>query len=212
MPMNDYSMDFLRLHMVSELHDHGIDNSAILEAFKSVRREYFMMDDFLFHAYDDEMIPIGHKQYLNDPLTEASLLSMLQIKKEDNVLEIGSGSGYLCALLSHLANEVYGVELLDPLFQKSSLLMKYFGYKNVSIVHGNGAHGYLEVAPFDKIIISFSMKDLPFKIVEQLAPNGKVLVPLDDGNETVWTLFTLSEDSLKMRKIMPGNVKAMIEE
>lgn len=205
-------MDFLRFKMVSELHDHGIGNTEILEAFKSVAREYYVSDDFLFHAYEDEMIPIGHKQYLNDPFTDASLLSILSINKDDNVLEIGSGSGYLCALLSHLAHEVYGVELLDPLFQKSSMLMKYFGYKNVSIVHGNGAHGYLEVAPFDKIIISFAMKDLPFKLVEQLSPNGKILVPLDDGNETTWTLFTLSEDSLKMRKLMPGNVKAMIDE
>lgn len=198
--------------MVSLLHDQGIDNFQILEAFKTVRRENFVLEEFLFHAYEDEMMPIGLKQYLNDPFTDASLLNVLDIKKEDNVLEIGSGSGYLCALMSHLAHEVYGVELLDPLFQKSSTIMKYFEYKNVSIVHGNGAHGYLEVAPFDKIIISFAMKDLPFKLVEQLAPNGRILVPLDDGNEITWTLFTLSEDSLKMRKIMPGNVKAMIEE
>lgn len=197
--------------MVGLLHDQGIDNFQILEAFKTVRREYFVLDEYLFHAYDDDLIPIGQKQYLNDPFTDASLLSILEIKKEHNVLEIGSGSGYLCAVMSHLAHEVYGVELLDPLFQKSSMIMKYFGYKNVSIVHGNGAHGYLEVAPFDKIIISFAMKDLPLKLVEQLSPNGSILVPLDDGNEIIWTLFTLSEDSLKMRKLMPGNVKAMIE-
>ncbi len=210
--MVESSMDYLRYLKISKLLQQGnITNKNIVHAFLNIQRHLFVSDEFSFYAYEDYPVPIGHKQYLNDPLTDAFLLETLDIKKTDSVLEIGSGSGYLLAILSSQCMQVYGVELLEPLYHKSSLLLKYLGFKNVSVVHGNGAHGYLELAPYDKIIISVSMKDLPLKIIDQLAPNGVLLVPFIDGFETNWTLFKKSTDSLKMRKLIPANVGSIIE-
>lgn len=206
-------MRFMRDKMVTDdLAKAGITDQRILSAFHQVPRHYFVAEEYIMYSYDNESIPIGKKQWLNEAYTDAALLEILKLQPTDSVLEIGSGSGYLCAIMSYLVKEVYGVELLDLLYQKSKKIMEYFGYKNVMIVEGDGAHGFLEVAPFDVIIISCAMKDLPMKIVEQLAPNGRILVPLGDELEQEWTLFTLSQDSLKMRRLFKSYVKPMIEE
>lgn len=154
-----------------------------LNAFEKVPREKFIPQMMQFLAYEDNALPIGHNQTISQPYTIAVMLDMLDIKKDQKVLEIGSGSGYALALISELVGEngkVYGLEIVNDLMEKSKKPLS--PYKNVRVFYGDGRFGIFEKAPFDRIIISAALQEIPRELVTQLNDGGIIVAPVGPSN------------------------------
>ena len=174
----NYSL--LRKSMVdNQLIKRGIKNKELINAFLSVKRHLFVDKELEDLAYEDFPLSIGYNQTISQPYIIALMIEKLEIKRSDSVLEIGTGSGYQTAIISELAKEVYTIELNEILYSKAKDRLFNLGYKNVFIKLGDGFEGWKEKAPFNKIIVSCSPKDLPEELLEQLAKYGKMIIPLD---------------------------------
>ena len=161
----------------------------ILQAFTDIPRALFVDEGMKQKAYEDKALPIGMGQTISQVTTVATMLKMLELKKSDNILEIGSGSGFVTALLSRLTNHVllsrltnhvYAIELLPKLMEKARTTIKSLRITNVSLKVDDGGKGWKDYAPYDKIIASAGAKKLPQSLVEQLKEGG-ILVPLNNN-------------------------------
>ncbi|HBU70413.1 MAG TPA: protein-L-isoaspartate O-methyltransferase [Elusimicrobia bacterium] len=172
-----------RAEMVeSQVKTRGVLNAKVLKAMNEVPRHEFIPARFLSgsskSAYGDYPVPIGEGQTISQPYIVALMTELLDIKTSDKVLEIGTGSGYQAAVLSKLAKEVYTVEIVEnlALWAKEKLA----DYKNVSAKHGDGYLGWPEHAPFNKIIVTCAPDNIPKPLLEQLAPGGKMVIPVGE--------------------------------
>ncbi|MFH0714445.1 MAG: protein-L-isoaspartate(D-aspartate) O-methyltransferase [Candidatus Diapherotrites archaeon] len=173
-----------RAQMVFHLQQSGAAHSPeILNAFSRVKRENFFSPEFLQYAYADDAFSIGLGQTISQPTTIAIMLELLQVREGEKVLEVGSGSGYVCALLAHLAGpsgKVFGVEWLKELFdnaQRNLLAEKITG---VELKQGDGGEGWKEKAPFDCILVSCACPFVPKPLIEQLKEGGRIVAPVGD--------------------------------
>ena len=168
----------LRLKMVEEqLIRRGIKNSRVLEAFRQVERERFVPDAEKAHAYDDHPLPIGMAQTISQPYIVALMTEALQLIGKEKVLEIGTGSGYQSAILAKLAPDVYSIERIPDLAEKTQGLLAAMGCTNVHIRIGDGTLGWPEEAPFDRIIITAATPEIPAPMVSQLNEGGRIVYP-----------------------------------
>ena len=159
-------------------------SEQILDAFRRVKRENFIPGDSKDMAYEDTALPIGKGQTISQPYTIAMMFSLLELKKGQKVLEIGSGCGYALALLSEIVGKdgmVFGLEIVKELAQKSKQNLK--NYDNIKVYHGNGADGIPEHAPFDRILISAGCREIPDEVFSQLKENGIIVAPVGPGRE-----------------------------
>lgn len=156
------------------------NDKAIIQAFADIPRILFVDEAMKTKAYEDKALPIGMGQTISQVTTVANMLYMLELKKEDNVLEIGSGSGFVTALLSRLVHHVYAVELLPKLMAKARTTIKSLRIINVSMKSDDGGKGWQEYAPYDKIIASAGASKLPQSLVEQLKEGGILVLPLNN--------------------------------
>lgn len=152
-----------------------------VQAFKKVNREKFIPIEFREYAYEDIALPLDFfGATISQPSTIAFMLSLLELKGEENVLEIGSGSGYVLELLTQLTKgKIYGVEIISDLVEKSRENLE--GRENVLIVEGDGSGGLLEYSPFDRILISAAFSDVPRKLMGQLREGGILVVPVKNS-------------------------------
>lgn len=157
------------------------NNMEIIQAFADIPRALFVDEGMKTKAYEDKALPIGMGQTISQVTTVANMLYMLELKKEDNVLEIGSGSGFVTALLSRLTSHVYAVELLPALMNKARTTIKSLRIINVSMKSDDGGKGWREYAPYDKIIASAGATKLPQSLVEQLKDGGILVLPLNNN-------------------------------
>ncbi len=155
-----------------------ITDLNILSAFLKVPRHVFVPPAFEDQAYEDHPIQIGCQQTISQPYIVAYMLEQLALKKEDKVLEIGTGSGYQTALLAELAKEVYSIEIVQDLYQTAKERLNFLGYSNVYLSCSDGRNGWAEKSPFDKIIIAAATDEIPKKLIEQLKENGLMVVPV----------------------------------
>lgn len=180
----------------------------IVEAFSEVPRESFISHDFTEKAYDDTALPIGHGQTISQPYTIAVMLSELKIKKGQKILEIGSGSGYALALISELVGskgKVFGIELVPELATSSK--KKLVRYKNVKIENRNGSEGLPEKAPFDGILISAAIHEIPERLMGQLKVGGILVAPKGSRFEQdIIVIKRISENEFEFLKKIPGFV------
>lgn len=167
-----------REKMVSLLRSYGIRDRRILDAFLTVPRHCFVPETELEKAYRDQALPIGYGQTISQPYVIALMLEHLQLNANAKVLEIGSGCGYVLALLSLLTKRVYGIELENELVQRSKIILKELQLDNVSVICGNGYEGYFSAAPYDAILLSAAPEALPEKLLNQLKPTGKLILPV----------------------------------
>jgi len=168
-----------RSDLVSELRRDGkIFVEQVLEAIREVPRHLFVPDYQVAQAYENRPLSIGHSQTISQPFVVAYMTQSLQLKKSDKVLEIGTGSGYQSAILSCLVSKVYSIEIVPELFNTASERLKSHGYQNVRVIQGDGALGLPAEAPFDGIILTAAPEELPVVLLEQLAPGGRLIVPL----------------------------------
>ncbi|MFC1887502.1 protein-L-isoaspartate(D-aspartate) O-methyltransferase [Candidatus Cloacimonadota bacterium] len=187
--------DKRRLMVEDQIHSRGIETEAVLKAFLKVERHLFVHEEIQHLAYNDSPLNIGKGQTISQPYIVALMLDLLEIKKSDNILEIGTGSGYQTALLAELAGEVYTVERIDVLLLKARDLLRKMGYKNINYLVGDGTRGWKEGEPmrseFDKIVVAAAAPDIPTSLMEQLADGGIMVIPA--GNRSWQDLIVIKK-------------------
>ena len=176
----------LRRRMVeSQLAARGIADQRVLDAMLRVPRHEFAPERYREQAYEDHPLPIGEGQTISQPYIVASMLQALHLSPQDKVLEVGTGSGYLTALLAELAPEVVSIERHASLAERARELLAGMGYTNVRIMVADGSRGFAELAPYDAIIVSAAAPELPRALIEQLADGGRMIIPVgsDDSQQ-----------------------------
>jgi protein-L-isoaspartate(D-aspartate) O-methyltransferase len=167
-----------RKRMVTEqLAARGIRDGRVLAAMAAVPRERFVPPTWRANAYDDAPLPIGRGQTISQPYVVAFMAQALALRGGERVLEVGSGSGYAAAVLARVAAEVYGIEIEPELHERSVATLKELGYSNVHLRRGDGFLGWPELAPFDAIVLSCAIEELPAPLWAQLAMGGRVVYP-----------------------------------
>ncbi len=161
-----------------QLRVKGIRDEKVLTAMLKVPRHVFVPEDLRGRSEEDGPLPIGFHQTISQPYIVAFMTEALQLNKTDRVLEIGTGSGYQTAILAELGNEVYTLEILEPLQLKAEERLKELGYRNIHFRTADGWQGWPEAAPFDKIIVTAAAAEIPKIPLEQLRENGRMVVPV----------------------------------
>ncbi|MBU0547969.1 MAG: protein-L-isoaspartate(D-aspartate) O-methyltransferase [Candidatus Omnitrophica bacterium] len=162
----------------SQIKARGVSDERVLKAMFKVERHLFVPLAHRDLSYEDGPLPIGKGQTISQPYIVALMTELLELKEGEKVLEIGTGSGYQAAILAELAKEVYTIELLKPLAERSQKLLKELGYENIKVKHGDGFLGWSEYAPFDAIIVTCAPEEIPPVLFEQLAEGGRLVIPV----------------------------------
>jgi protein-L-isoaspartate(D-aspartate) O-methyltransferase len=173
--------------LVEELKRKGIADEEVLRAINTVPRHDFMDPAFLNHAYIDKAFPISSGQTISQPYTVAIQTELLRIKKRDKILEIGTGSGYQCAILAEMGAKVYTIERFRELYLKAQRTLASLRYE-ADFFYGDGYEGKPQYGPFDGIIITAATKEIPEKLPPQLKIGGRMVVPLGNSISQVMTL------------------------
>lgn len=177
-----------RNRMVDRLARIGIQHPHVLEALRQLPRHLFLDEALSHRAYEDTALPIGLGQTLSQPYIVARMTELLLEVNPQKVLEIGTGSGFQCALLACLIKEVYSIERLKPLIEKARLRLEELGLKNAQISHGDGQLGLASHAPFDAILVTAAPKEIPFELTEQLNEGGRLILPLGEKEQILCVL------------------------
>ena len=173
------NQDARRLEMVKEqIVARGLSDARVLDAMRKVPRERFVPAALALRAYDDTPLPIGDGQTISQPYVVAHMTEALRVAPGHRVLEIGTGSGYQAAILGELAREVYTIEIVSPLARRAREVLHALGYSHVQVREGDGYAGWPAHAPFDRIVVTAAVEDIPQPLLDQLAPNGVLVAPV----------------------------------
>lgn len=167
-----------RRKLIEDVRAHGIEDLETLQLFDRVPRHLFLPQGVWPRAYEDAPIPIGFGQTASQPSLQAYYLSLLQPQTDEKVLEIGTGSGFLTALLSLMADRVYSVERVRELSQRARKALDTMGVRNVALLVGDGTIGWRKYQPFDVIVVSAASPSIPSALVDQLGDGGRMLIPV----------------------------------
>lgn len=190
--VDSYRHKGLRKQLVQLIRSKGIKDEAVLSAIEEIPRHWFMDSSFLEFAYQDKAFPIGSGQTISQPYTVAFQTELLQIKKNEKVLEVGTGSGYQASVLVKMGAKVFSIERQKNLFQKTKVFLPSIGYRP-KLFFGDGYAGLPAFAPFDKIIITCGAPYIPEVLIAQLKQGGIMVVPVGDDVQTMTTLIKTSE-------------------
>jgi protein-L-isoaspartate(D-aspartate) O-methyltransferase len=194
----------LRIRMVAEqLAARDITDARVLEAMRQVPRHCFVPDDLQNLAYRDGPLPIGNNQTISQPYIVALMTQMLELRPDDIVLEIGTGSGYQAAVLCRLARFVYSLERYSALAERASVKLAELGYKNVDVHVGDGSQGLPDMAPFDAIIVTAAAPAIPGPLRAQLADGGRLVLPIGDQQQQLLQRVRRSGDSWQIEHQIP---------
>jgi protein-L-isoaspartate(D-aspartate) O-methyltransferase len=202
--MTDYARE--REAMVDrQLKRRGIGEQHILDAFLAVPREAFVAPDYAHAAYSDYPLPIEAGQTISQPYIVALMIQAAEVHAGDTVLEVGAGSGYAAAVISRIAKRVIGIERQHDLIELARGRLRGLGYDKVEIVEGDGTRGCPDEAPFDAILAAASGSHVPPPLVEQLAPGGRLVMPLGEpGWVQELVKVTKQEDGLLKQENLGG--------
>ena len=190
-------------------------HERILNCFEKVKREDFLPEIFKKLAYEDIALPITNDQTMSQPSTIALALSLLKLKENHKVLEIGSGCGYVLALMSDIVGEkgkVYGVEIVKELAEKSIQNIAEYNQHNNIIVYNRNGKVKAEEAPFNRILISAALEEVPREVLEQLDDNGLLVAPIGPGSMQTLTLIRRTQDKFIIEKEIPGFIFVHFED
>jgi protein-L-isoaspartate(D-aspartate) O-methyltransferase len=186
-----------RAQLVETLRRKGIRDLAVLRAVRMVPRHLFVPESVRHRAYDDAALPIGSSQTISQPWVQARYLELLSLTGRERVLEIGTGSGYQTALLAMLCDAVFSVERIAGLAQRARETLADAGVRNVTVLVGDGTLGWRPFAPYDAILVAAASPEIPGPLVEQLAPGGRMVIPLGDRANQTLTLVRRDGDQLR---------------
>ncbi len=192
-----------RTHLVQKtIKDRGISDPNVIAAMQAVPRHSFVPQKLLSAAYADRPLPIGAGQTISQPYVVALMTEILQITKDQRVLEIGTGSGYQAAVLAQITQHVYSIEIKEKLYRRAGNTLKLLGYDTIKTRHGDGYFGWPEAAPFDAIMITAAVDHIPSPLLKQLKDGGRLALPL--GNPFSYqnlVLVTKQGDDLIVKQI-----------
>ncbi len=183
----------LRNQLVKSLQEKGITDNNVLEAIRKVPRHLFLDSGFENFAYQDKPFPIGAGQTISQPYTVAFQTQLLEVKKDQKILEIGTGSGYQTAVLCVMGAKVYSIERQNELFKKTYLLLPKLGIRPKHLSFGDGYKGLPNYAPFDSIIVTAGASTIPPALMSQLKIGGRLVIPVGDKEQIMTLLIRQSE-------------------
>lgn len=190
-----------RRRLVEIISDLGIDDLTVLRAFDEVPRHIFLPQAVRHRAYEDHALPIGFGQTASQPSLQALYMQVLQLKRADRVLEIGTGSGFQTAVLAQLVDHVYSIERINELSARARTVLDELRIQNVALLVGDGTVGWTRYAPFDAILVGAAAPSIPPAYVEQLAPDGRLLIPLGDRHMQQLTLVRKKGDEVETEEV-----------
>jgi len=191
---DSYRHKGLRKKLIDSIRDKGITDENVLKAMMNIPRHYFM-DTALEHiAYQDRAFPIGEGQTISQPYTVAYQSQLLEVNPYEKILEIGTGSAYQAMVLAEMGASVFTIERQKKLFELNKSFVLKSKYPGIKFFYGDGFEGLPTYAPFDKIIITAAAPFIPPKLIEQLKPGGKMVIPLDDNGVQKMMRITKNED------------------
>jgi protein-L-isoaspartate(D-aspartate) O-methyltransferase len=186
--------------MVEEqIAGRGIADPEVLHAMRTVPRHLFVEPDLRSRAYDDTPLPIKQGQTISQPYIVAYMTEMLQLEENHSVLEVGTGSGYQAAVLAEITDNVYTIEIIEPLAETARGRLKELDYSEVKVKNADGYFGWPENAPFDRIIVTAAAGHIPPPLVQQLKPGGRMIIPVGG----VYELQTL----ILLKKLSDGTIE-----
>ena len=191
---DSYRHKGMRMQLVKVLQEKGITDEKVLQAITKIPRHYFMDSAFDKIAYEDRAFPIGEGQTISQPYTVAYQSQLLEVKPYEKVLEIGTGSAYQATVLAEMGAQVFTIERQKKLFDSNKMFPLLKTYHNIKFFYGDGFEGLPTYAPFDKVIITAAAPFLPPKLIEQLKPGGKMIIPVDEGSHQRMKRITKNED------------------
>jgi protein-L-isoaspartate(D-aspartate) O-methyltransferase len=191
----------LRNHLVKTITQKGISDQNVLNAIGNVPRHLFMDSGFIDFSYQDQAFPIAADQTISQPYTVAYQTELLEVKKNQHILEIGTGSGYQTAILLEMGAKVYTIERQKELFKKTKLFLPKLGYKPKKIVFGDGYKGLPEDAPFDGIIVTAGAPFVPKPLLEQLKIKGRLVIPVGEDIQTMTLYIRTSEKDFEKHEL-----------
>lgn len=195
---DNYRHKGLRRGLVNTLIEKGITNKSVLDAIGRVPRHVFFDNAFLEHAYQDKAFPIGEGQTISQPYTVAFQTALVQAGPGAKILEIGTGSGYQCCVLMELGADVYTIEYNKILFERTKKFLPEMGYRP-HFFHGDGSMGLPKFAPYDGILVTAGAPSVPQSLVDQLKPEGRLIIPVGDG-KTQKMLRIIKKEGGKLTK------------
>lgn len=193
-PEDTYRHKGLRKKLIDSIRDKGITDENVLNAMMNIPRHFFLDTALQDIAYQDRAFPIAEGQTISQPYTVAYQTQLLQVKQYDKVLEIGTGSVYQASVLAEMGAQVFTIERQKKLYEKNKNFIFKSKYPNIKFFYGDGFEGLPTYAPFDKIVITAAAPLIPPKLIEQLKPGGKMVLPLDEGKYQRMLRITKSED------------------
>ncbi len=191
-----------RRNLIDLLRSQGISSSTVLDAMLKVPRHKFVPSSQRDMAYQNRPLPIGHDQTISQPFIVGYMTEAASIAPGEKVLEIGTGSGYQAAVLAELAKDVYTIEIIPELAEGARSILRELGYKNVHVKTGNGYEGWPEHAPFDAIVVTAAPDQVPQALVNQLALNGKMVIPVGTTFQEM-VIITRNESGVVERRTIP---------
>jgi protein-L-isoaspartate(D-aspartate) O-methyltransferase len=197
-----------RRTMVDELRRRGVTKTDVLAAMEQVPRHLFVPDDVRAQAYSDQPLALGGGRSVYQPYVVALMTSLLELKRGDRVLEVGTGSGYHAAVLSRIAREVYSIEIVETVASQASKKLSVLGYHNVAVKVGDGYQGWPDKAPFDAILLSAAPPHIPKPLLNQLRVGGRMVVPVGGFFQDL-QVITKVADGLETRNIIPVRLAPM---
>jgi protein-L-isoaspartate(D-aspartate) O-methyltransferase len=194
----------LRRGMVeSQIRGRGVSDPRVLDAMMRVPRHLFAPDRYREQAYEDHPLPIGQGQTISQPYIVALMLEALALQPGDRVLEVGTGSGYVTALLAELVTQVISIERHGRLADGARELLARLGYSNVQVVVGDGSEGFAEVAPYNAILVSAAAREIPEALIAQLAEGGRMIVPIggEDSQQLQFVRMEGGQPRIALREL-----------
>jgi protein-L-isoaspartate(D-aspartate) O-methyltransferase len=161
-----------------QIADRGVSDASVLSAMRKVPRHLFVPKEYEREAYDDNPLPIGYGQTISQPYIVAFMTEAVEPAKTKKALEVGTGSGYQAAILAEIVSHVYSIEIVPELAHESYERLKKLGYKNITVKYGDGYKGWTEHSPFDIIIVTAAAEQIPAPLIDQLAENGRLVIPV----------------------------------
>ncbi len=195
----------LREKMVrTQIEARGVKDRRVLEAMRKVPRHLFVPEERREEAYEDYPLPIGEGQTISQPYIVAVMTEAMMLKGEETVFEVGTGSGYQAAVLSLLCRKVYSIEIVSVLATRAKLLLKKLGYKNITVIIGDGYNGLPDRAPFDAIMITAAPEVIPEPLKKQLKIGGRLVLPLGKRFQDLVRIVRVGEKEWKQEVVLPS--------